>query len=349
MKNKIIYILDQLEVKMGDDVNVNGFNVTITQELIDKNPDFFKVEEVIPDFVEAKKTVDRGGETLKGRIYRTKSTPESPYCWFDETSEDGCTNSEDFWSLFNPSTSEKFEVQEIMDKAKVDYPIGIKFIDAHVNPEKGVFTVSKYEYHFDENYPQYEGIIGGKNDNGNNVFIWTKSMGWADKVMPLFKTEDGVEVFKGEKTFVIKKDTYVFPTQEPDRYVGDEPDFLYFSTKAAALEYVDKHKTKTLYDYERELFRSSSLYSILKTKEPKLFNTKILQLIADDLNEGDKFVWGDDGNDFAYIIAKVYCDGVGEIAVHAFNWTNYGGVCFKSEALASKAVTIMGDKLNLIF
>ena len=116
---------------------------------------------------------------------------------------------------------------------------------------------------------------------------------------------------------------------------------------------------KTLEDYEdilctlhqgeleRSVVYNGNIYSIsiglfyktLKLNEPKLYYTKILQLIADDLNDG------------RYIHER------GQASYHLSDFyganTHCGGdegcVYFKSEELAKKARDIMGDKVKYLF
>ena len=97
-----------------------------------------------------------------------------------------------------------------------------------------------------------------------------------------------------------------------------------------------KKKTE---DYENSL--SLSVWGWFKTHEPKLYYTKILQLIADDLNDG----WVANFNNDKY---KKYYISYDKIS---FFWTlNIQGVIvFKSEKFAEKARDILGDKLEYLF
>ena len=130
---------------------------------------------------------------------------------------------------------------------------------------------------------------------------------------------------------------------------GTNSTIKYFYHKENALAYIKKHKEKTLGDYENMLLRTNIdsinarevcwFYHTLKGKEPKLYYTKILQLIADDLNDG----WVADFNDvnqYKYSLREVG----GGLAIF-----NLGIAYFKSKELVEKARDILGDKVKFLF
>lgn len=123
-------------------------------------------------------------------------------------------------------------------------------------------------------------------------------------------------------------------------------------------------KEKTLEDYENILLtdnyisydfckdksirlQNSIFYKWAKENEPKLYWTKVLQLIADDLNEGWKPDWKN-GNQFKYFIETSDKNWLG---IHTASTNkNYSiDSYFKSTELTEKAIQIMGDKLDYIF
>ena len=119
-------------------------------------------------------------------------------------------------------------------------------------------------------------------------------------------------------------------------------------------------KDKTLEDYENILlnikgvfsrfaggcpYYYSDFYQKLKIVEPKLYYTKVLQLIADDLN-GD---WKPDFENEGQSKYIIYIVNSKDIIINTTWRTNRGNSHFESKELAQKAVEIMGDKLNLIF
>jgi hypothetical protein len=66
---------------------------------------------------------------------------------------------------------------------------------------------------------------------------------------PLFTTEDGVEIFEGEKCWFINSDKIENHSYEVWRGNGDGK---YFSTKEAAQKFIDKNKKIKIGDYEVE-------------------------------------------------------------------------------------------------
>ena len=148
---------------------------------------------------------------------------------------------------------------------------------------------------------------------------------WAE-VLPLkFITEDGVSIYGDMKTYLVHPN---------------------------ALAYIEKHKEKTLDDYESNLFEImqtnvyssnnrhySSVWSWIKDNEPKLYYTKILQLIADDLNNGWVADFSD--NKEKWLIKERTSDWVMR--------HNYGAVPFKTRELSEKARNILGDKVKYLF
>lgn len=108
-------------------------------------------------------------------------------------------------------------------------------------------------------------------------------------------------------------------------------------------KHVEDHKEKTLEDYEENLISSryGFIYSLMQIKEPKFYYTKILQLIADDLN-------GDWKPDYNSLLDKKYfitANGVD------FFWTLHvqGVVSFKRPELAGKARKILKNNVKYLF
>jgi len=114
-------------------------------------------------------------------------------------------------------------------------------------------------------------------------------------------------------------------------------------------------KDKTLKDYENSFLLSSNttyncvksvgidekhFYDILRIHEPKLYWIKVLQAIANDLNED----WiPKETNEKHYIVVDL------GIKVRVNSSFLNGCAYFKSKELAQKAIDIMGDKLDYIF
>ena len=236
-------------------------------------------------------------------------------------------------------------MQELLDKAKRDYPIGTMF-----NSKYGVQKVIG-------DTPIVGIIIPGSVQINTDVFpggatIYTPEDGWYE-ILPLkFTTEDGVDIYGDMKTYMVYSNLTM--SDKNSNHEGTNSTIKYFYYKENALAYIEKHKEKTLEDYESILFeRGNSMtfssdsiyfnvYGWLKDNEPKLYYTKILQLIADDLNDG----WVADFSGFNNPV-KYYLISSGWTA--SFNIDIPGVVYFKSENLAKKAREILGDKVKYLF
>ena len=134
------------EVKVGDKIPIDGIkingvslitpvevnnSVIITQRLVELNPNIFEVEE-IPDYFECINV--SVGFTL-GKIYKLENTynyPEELALKCDYGDIVGVA----YWdksyiknghNCFKPTTKKAFEKQEMLAKAKKDYPVGTVF------------------------------------------------------------------------------------------------------------------------------------------------------------------------------------------------------------------------------
>ena len=237
-------------------------------------------------------------------------------------------------------------MQELLDKAKRYYPIGTMF-----NSKHGVQKVLGDNPFIGINIP---GTIQINTDRfTGGATIYTPEDGWAE-ILPLkFTTEDGVDIYGDMKTYLVHPNV---SDNERFRhgtwsgvlaYSGSK----YFYHKENALAYIEKLKEKTLKDYENILFENDnsmtfspksayfSIYGWIKDNEPKLYYTKILQLIADDLNDG----WIADFNDVNQCKHSLREVGSG-LAIF-----NLGIVYFKSKELAEKARAILGDNVKFLF
>ena len=217
----------------------------------------------------------------------------------------------------------KDTMQELLDKAKRDYPVGTVFRSFF-----GVMCTVKNRPRY--SLGAYDSILI------DDTYVYRDGR-WAE-ILPLkFITEDGVSIYGDMKTYAICRDELIL--ELPSVYGGNSPTLIYFYHKENALAYIEKHKEKTLRDYENSL--SLSMWGWFKIYEPKLYYTKVLQLIADDLNDG----WV---ADFNSVIDKKYHISYNRID---FVWTlnAQGIIVFKSEELAEKARDILGDKLEYLF
>lgn len=83
----------------------------------------------------------------------------------------------------------------------------------------------------------------------SGIKVWSVEFGywWLNdlKNVPLFTTEDKVDVYKGAEIAVLSTDNWkvVFPLRAPaNPFKGDKDQFKYFSSKEAAMEYVTYNK-----------------------------------------------------------------------------------------------------------
>jgi hypothetical protein len=121
---------------------------------------------------------------------------------------------------------------------------------------------------------------------------------------------------------------------------------MYFSSAEARSKWIEENKpvVKDLAYYEDKLIKyKTPLYVELKVKEPKLYYTKILQIIADDLNDKDY--------DKLNILARRYIIRY-DLKYNTYKSSNISslfGIYFDSIEKVDQAIKIMGDKLDFIY
>lgn len=160
--------------------------------------------------------------------------------------------------------------------------------------------------------------------------------------------------FKGLKIILTEE----IINNNPDLFIVEEEKEILFTTEDGVIYYLKCCngkwakiiKDKTLEDYEDLLLNSitftiQSCYEYLKSEEPKLYYIKVLQLIADDLNEGWVADWKEPSVSIKYYITK-QCSKINVSSVYSIQNVI---CCFKAKKLAQQAIKIMGDKINLIF
>ena len=325
----------------------------LAKQLIAKYPELIKVVgSDTPSYFKCNKNDEDFGFTM-GRIYKEDVTiPRITNCINLNSDRNkpvsiyGHANSDTpsgFTSGFELSTKKEYDKQELLDKAKRDYPVGTVF-------------KTKYGMHrVVENKPfvcprEHSVIQIQTNRFLHGANIYTIEDGWAEIVPLKFTTEDGVSIYGDMRTYMVYSDLTMSNVSMNNE--GTNGMIKYFYHKENALAYIEKHKEKTLKDYENMLLRTNInsinarevcwFYNTLKGKEPKLYYTKILQLIADDLNNG----WVADFNDGNQIKHHLQEDGDTALA-YAIN--RQGVVYFKTLELAEKARAILGDNVKFLF
>lgn len=182
---KIIY-LNKLEVNLGDQIEIGGMLIKVTQELIDANPNKFEISEIFPEY-------------CKNDGY-FKSIPKEIFKVNLENGNVIGTNFSYCHVQFAPSTKEEFDKQELLKEAKKRYPIGTKFIDASEPSSTRIQTATSdpYFYFLPEEYISVA-------LNGGVIYYNGK---WAEIIpqkQPLFKDELENDVYRGDGLRVVNK------------------------------------------------------------------------------------------------------------------------------------------------
>lgn len=158
----------------------------------------------------------------------------------------------------NPDIFEECtELYNLIQEAKSRFKAGdrIKIINNPLNilPDnwnEGIFFINKKVKHtFGVQLP-HNGFKTTKKNPGYKIWLadLTDIPTWAEiERKPLFTTEDGVEIFKGDKFWVVYKTELV--SENGGEYVASEDDKLnsaykYFSIKEKAQEYIDLNKPR---------------------------------------------------------------------------------------------------------
>jgi len=200
-------------------------------------------------------------------------------------------------------------------------------------------------------------------ENKKEVFKYVEIIKIEDKL--LFTTFDGVKIFDKDTILYscpnLKNDIYKITQCNASGRIN-HPNVIkwnHFSTAEARDKWVKENSEKTLQDYEYLLIQnnkklyigtsyvyknSSIFYQHLKNREGKLYWTKVLQIIADDLNEG----WNPDWESYITKWA-IYLNNNLEYTTESWINTNLGNVIFKNKDLTQRAIKLMGDKLDFIY
>jgi hypothetical protein len=324
----------------------------VTQELIDSNPNLFVVKEEVPEYVECIEGTGCSKHNIEGNIYKIESFNNGvlkvlgiSIC-FINLNHRILSNAVNYKS----STKEAYDRQELLKEAKLKYPVGTRYISTYAGK---IYTLC--------------GIIMFSSDesrvvnpSGGTLYQNGK---WATILQPIFKTQDGVDMYEGDKFYGVYQHINTLISHSNSLSykftVGsnapNSDDAIWFSTKQLAQDYINANKVKTLSDYEdmlsigNHILNSSAersiprknFYVYLKISEPKLYWTKVLELIAEDLN----------GNWNKVNMIKghfIYIDETGYIKTRNTS-IRYGIQYFKTKDYAHKAAELMGGKLDIIY
>lgn len=166
---KIIY-LNELEVNLGDYIEIGEIIVIVTQELIDSNLNKFKITEKVPEYVKCIKLT---------RV-----------------------NSPNGQTAFIEATKEEYDKQELLKEARLKYPIGtiINSLGGCNNYE----CLQPKECHQIKWSNDYQ-ICG----YGVTLYDSNPSPRWAEIIpqkKPLFKDSLGNWVYRGDKLTLVYSD-----------------------------------------------------------------------------------------------------------------------------------------------
>ena len=200
----------------------------IQQYLPEGHPDKIKKEESIPEYVECI-ICNYYDDLIVGRIYKTKeSILDKGYCAFNSTY---------FEQTFKPSTKELFLKQqesnkfdtlikdELLAKAKRDYPIGTKIKSAYNNTILDI-TDDKFEWNEVSNWIQ------------SNAVVYNQS-NWAEIIS---KPEVKEEIFP-----FVKGKYYRYGNPDNIRYIQ--------------FDYINERFDKLYYLYRRDIYYQTELYN----------------------------------------------------------------------------------------
>lgn len=332
------------QINIGNLIIIDDVKIVLTKEIVDNNPNLF----IELEYVKLLEDWSIGDEYL-GEIFELSTLNNLNKFESAPTKEDFRKNIF-FWinnEYFEVATKEDFDKQELTREAiKRGFDKLPKWLiypwQKEQKPQNPSWSVNK-EFYFTENM---------KDSFLHKGVIIYKSGVWAKILKPLLVTDDGVELFEGSNFWTVSKKDFSFSYKilKNDPNFGKDyfrrSEFMYFSTKELVDKYIEENSVKSLEYYEDILKLKAYLgfYDTLRIQDPKLYWTKILQLIADDLNEEINlkqrpratYTINFDKSFQKYVTGSWYD-------------INSGYVQFKNEEVAKQAINIMGSKLDYIY
>jgi hypothetical protein len=332
-------------IKLGDKFHTNYVVCTLTDEFIADNPGKIDVTEV--NYV---RLINKGATSpwdkvfwsvdgeFTGEIFELATLNNLEKFQCAPKKQDFKDNllkalEDDYFEL---ATKLDFEFQELLREAKKRYPIGTKVDQKKAyNNFGGIYTVMD---HNDERSGIHEGMINIA--LGGIGLYSSKYKIWAEILKPVCKDHTGLEIYPGESVYLVHNKTFTVEKLDNIHFRID-PKYTVFCNLRDAEEWVEKNRIKSLEEYCHEMFITDPVfYTQLKDKEPKLYWTKVLQRIADELNKGRDLTkankWFLSFNNW------------GDVAIMKHEVVNYGLVYFASCVDAQRASEIMGKKLAFV-
>ena len=250
------------EVKVGDKIPIDGIringvplitpikldnSVILTQRLAELNPNIFTVEE-IPDYFECINARFNSSFTL-GKIYKLENTYNYPEklavkCDYGDVIEVF------YWdksyikkghNCFKPTTKQAFEKQEMLAKAKKDYPVGTVFRSLITPDQIQEVTEATHSVEIAHNGDLYAIVRTDKHLGGGCLFNDGK---WAEILKLKYISEDGVKIYDRMKTYRIEECYMQVNSFFHDTWAGDSKDVKYFYHKENAEQYLKDVKFK---------------------------------------------------------------------------------------------------------
>jgi hypothetical protein len=343
---QIIYIKTKSPVSIGDKIKIDNITITITQQFIDDNKDMFEVIEETR-YWKCIKEVTKNVFVVN-KIYKLieNKTINDRFCFINEDGEDDSIDR--VFVYFTPSTEQEY----LLQVAKEKYPVGCKVRSLCDDKTHTVCHVPKW---------WNDSVIFTQ----SFVFIYQNGQ-WAEILKPILTTEDGKELYEGDSYWFCGTSVSRWSDSSMTNY---KPYFVkfainkefakeckFFSTKEACQEYIDKHKEKTLEDYEFKLsmqynnsnvakFVAADFIQEMKNLYPELYWYKVALLIRDDLNGDWKVDWNNDDYDHKYTVIKIRR----RLDTIDYKITQCNAFYFKSAKDRDKFITLMGDKINYLF
>jgi hypothetical protein len=349
-------------VNINDDIVIDDVIVRVTDQLIHSNRKLFRL---LSDIAFVKCIRWQGNIFTVGEIYRVVN--EKIY---NNANNPNWVELSSFSNSFEESSQPEFNSQahhlndELMKTAKEKFSIGTKFLATSTqtkglstikedtvfywNSGKTVITTSLYPgdiYKKETNewaeiMPEYIKI---KDDVEQKTGRWAaREPGKIYKVLD-FKIADGCD----QPCYYVSKTTSILPS-DCDICTKEEYELALSSTMP--------ENNIVLFDYEGKLLLDDDevdadlntnkweIYYWLKSNEPRLYWSKVLEVIASALNEG----WVPNWNDCDELKYKIILLD-NQFKVCSNNAINHGSTFFKSKDAAQKAIEILGDKLKYLY
>ena len=252
----------RIEVEIGDiisvdRVSINGVTVegifsvvntiTLTEKIVELNPNLFEVEE-IPDYFECINARFNSSFTL-GKIYKLENTYNYPeklavkcdygdvigvFYWDKSYIEEG-------HNCFKPTTKQAFEKQEMLAKAKKDYPVGTVFRSLITPDQIQEVTEATHSVEIAHNGDLYAIVRTDKHLGGGCLFNDGK---WAEILKLKYVSEDGVKIYDDMMTYMVQEHDEKISSFTRNVWGGSSKDHKYFYHKENAERYIKEIKLK---------------------------------------------------------------------------------------------------------